>query len=207
MSQIGTFSEIAFEEYCHTRDVIYSRISESNSRQADYFLDVDNVRHVVEVKEIVDLEELNHFECKGWFASTFVPGDKLRLKINDSKKQLQNSSKGVYPAVLVVCDLTLSSHLSTHCVTAAMFGQIQMTFEYNTSDSKILQSFLNNGKNKSLTKSSNTTISCVCVLRKNKEQMWEIDAYENPYAKNAHSLHKFFSKIYRYESGKWIGVT
>ncbi len=190
MYNFMTESETVFENYCLTLDIVCKEIpTEKNAKTPDYELTINNQKIIAEVKGI----ELNPDEKKSeeLIAKTRVgnvisntPGDRVRKKINDSRKQIKAKTNGIYPGLLVLYDSGLSyNHLDSYNIRAAMCGleQLHISVPYNPNNPPFpaAKSF---GSNQKFTENDNTSISGIGVLWKDHSDI-KLDIYHNKFAK------------------------
>ncbi|MHB1790982.1 MAG: hypothetical protein ACYCSD_01100 [Acidiferrobacteraceae bacterium] len=110
LDAMATQSEQWFEDYCTQVGIGYTRIPEERCKTPDYELTMDGQTVIVEVKELCPnpAEQESDRVCKrrgyGNILST-TPGDRVRKKITETSTQIKAGTRGVYPSILVLCDL------------------------------------------------------------------------------------------------------
>jgi hypothetical protein len=112
------------------------------------------------------------------------PGARLRRPIRDAAAQLRKFSRRGFPTVVCFFDMTAGFHLERVQVEQAMFGQETLKFEVS-GDPEHEPRFLGAhfGKKATLTRTNNTSISAVAVLRQPSGSGLTIDLYHNPHAR------------------------
>lgn len=188
-----TTSEKWFEQFCGSMKLQWARIPEETSRTPDYLLTIKGQTVVVEVKEIVRneseqksdrlLAERGYGELLG-----NTPGDRVRKKINDSAGQIKARSQGVYPSILVLCDIAfgagqVAGNLDPYNVRVGMYGLEQVHIALPIDRSQGPQyagtSF---GPKRKMTEQHNTSISAIGVLSTPKADDIRLHIYHNRYA-------------------------
>jgi hypothetical protein len=136
---LKTQSEKWFEDYCVNSEITCKRILEDTNPTPDYELTMDGQQIIVEVKEITrNREERESYRLvleRGYGnVLSDTPGDRVRKKITDSSPQIKARTHGVYPSILVLCDLLhgcgqITGHLDPYNIRVAMYGleRIHMT--------------------------------------------------------------------------------
>ena len=188
-----TRSEQLFEQFCACNGLVPHKVPEGKSRSPDYYLDVDENRLVVEVKQIdpnkqersvlrKPPDEWNEGDIFHWD----IPGDRLRNKIANAMPQLRALSEGVYPTLLVVYDNVKAWPELTdeYAVRVAMHGIETAIITPETAPeggAKIRERWY--GLRKRVTARHNTTLSAIAVM---SDQDCDIlmTVYHNWYAKN-----------------------
>src|SRR6266851_2729830 len=131
-----TQSEKWFEDYCAHSGIVCKRIAEENSKTPDYELTIDSQRIIIEVKEISrnrEERESDRLLSERGYGSALsdTPGDRVRKKITDSSAQIKARTDGIYPSILVLCDLQfgcgqITGHLAPYNIRVAMHGLEQI---------------------------------------------------------------------------------
>jgi hypothetical protein len=170
-----TQSEKWFEDYCANSGIICNRIEEEKRKTPDYELTIDGQRIIVEVTEISRNREeresdriLSESGCGSVLRDT--PGDRVRKKITGSPAQIKARMQGIYPSILVLCDLKfgcgqIAGHLDPYCIRVAMYGleQVHMTVPMDHSVSPYATG-MSYGPKRKMTENHNTSISAIGVL-------------------------------------------
>lgn len=170
-----TLSEIIFEEFCVKENLVFDKIPVSTEATPDYKIIVGNDAVIFEIKEI---RADKRFQEEG--VSSRKPGQHVRAKIHEARKQAKASSKQDKPFVLIVYNNLDPWQLfgtESHDFIVGMYGDMTLLFDKSNN---ALDSFY--GKNKSLALEKNTSFSAVGHMI--KRESISIILYENPYAKN-----------------------
>lgn len=182
MSKLPTVSELAFEAFLKDLAVPFDRVETADSRRPDYEVTFGGTRMFVEVKQI---EVDSDF---GPLLKSRTVGNHVRSKISEAKEQLQWAAGNGHSAILVIYNALDPMHLfgtEDHDFEAAMFGEhtVKMGFEpAGTSEPTIIESYC--GRNKSLSRSKNSSFSALARLRPNAAGTI-LTIFENPFAKHA----------------------
>ena len=182
MSKPSTVSELAFEAFLKDLAVPFDRIETAVSPRPDYEVAFSGTKVTFEVKQI---EVDSDF---GPILKSRTVGNHVRSKISEAKKQLQWAASNGFPAILVIYNAIDRMHLfgtENHDFEAAMFGEhtVEIGFEpAGTSDPAIVESY--RGRNKSLSRSKNSSFSALARLRPNAAGTI-LTIFENPFAKHA----------------------
>ncbi len=175
MEGMKTQSEKWFEECCANSGITCKRISEENNKTPDYELTIDDQRTIVEVKEISrnkEERESDRLLSQRGYGSVLsnTPGDRVRKKIRDSSPQIKARTHGIYPSILVLCDLKssrgqIAGHLDPYNIRVAMYGLEQMHIavprDHAVSPYVTGMSY---GPKRKMTEDCNTSISAIGVL-------------------------------------------
>jgi hypothetical protein len=192
MSMSGqTTSEALFEQWCHTQGVDFRRIKVARAKgqkRPDYAVQVSGFWCIVEIKQIDPTVEdnsrlatLRQGNVEGYWVD---PGVRLARPIRKASGQLREFSHRGFPTVLCLFDATASFHNAPFQVVQAMIGKETLHFEVS-SDPKHDPRFLGtrHGKDATMTKDDNRSISAVAVLLRPTEDSLFIDLYHNPFAR------------------------
>lgn len=172
---MNTQSEKWFEGYCAGSGIPCKRISVETNKTPDYELMIDGQRIIVEVKEISRNREERRSDQllseRGYGDRlSNTPGDRVRKKITDSSAQIKARTQGIYPSILVLCDLKfgcgqIAGHLDPYNIRVAMYGLEQMHMavprDYSVSPYSTGMSY---GPKRKMTENHNTSISAIGVL-------------------------------------------
>ena len=190
-----TQSEKWFEKFCANVDLVCRRISEEDNKTPDYQLRIDDQSIIVEVKEFTRnkaeqasdrlLEERGYGE-----ALSNTPGDRVRKKIADSSAQIKAKTKGIYPSILVLCDIKygcgqIMGHTDPYNIRVGMYGleQIHIAIPVDASVSPYATG-VSYGPKRKMTADQNTSISAIGVLSTPNKDDIRLDVYHNIYAAN-----------------------
>jgi len=174
MKNEKTLSEQLFEQLCEARGVRFEPIPRIiDVRTSDYHIwlnDTDEV--IVEVKQIDwskdDLQFMQNVREGKKVPSGFRGTGHIRIRniINSAHSQLKNSSRGEYPAIIVVYDNTEGlSHLDYEDVLNGMYGDETVTVDFsqeNESETKLIGHQF--GGNRKLTPYHNRVVSALALL-------------------------------------------
>jgi hypothetical protein len=188
-----TQSEKWFEDYCANSGIACKRILEENSKTPDYELTIDSQRIIVEVKEISRNREeqaSDRLLSERGYGSVLshTPGDRARKKITDSSAQIKARTHGIYPSILVLCDLKfgcgqIAGHLDPYNIRVAMYGLEQIHIaaprEHSASPYAIGMSY---GPKRKMTEDHNTSISASGVLFTPGPNEIVLHVYHNKFA-------------------------
>ena len=99
-----TKSESLFEDLCSTQKIGYEKFKEGASKTPDYYVQIDDIRFIAEVKQVDPNNEQNkllaEFENNRYIIVSTTPGDKVRSKIKRSVTQISKLAKGKMPGML-----------------------------------------------------------------------------------------------------------
>ncbi|HKA56004.1 MAG TPA: hypothetical protein VKJ47_20320, partial [Candidatus Binatia bacterium] len=174
----ATVSEELFERLCLEHGIIPSRIPEGVGETADYEIILGAIKVVVEVKQLdrtpPDVET----------AGVVAPSDWVRKQIGDSYAQLENSSGGGSPTMLVLYNNAGGpSWIDSFTIATAMFGNFGMKLGLKTNPQPevviVRQGFLGRRK---VTEDTCRSLSVVAVMESSHQQKVALDAYHNPFA-------------------------
>jgi hypothetical protein len=179
-----TISETLFEKFCSNSEIKCVPIQLEKSRTPDYEILIDEKRIIVEIKEIErNKEEKASLRLHGFEEGHGIPGDRIRAKINKACTQIKNRSKGIYPSILVLVDLTWGGHLDPYYIRVAMYGleQIHMNIPVNLSKRPYITG-IDYGPKRKMTQDNNTSISAIGVLSATNKKEILLQLYHNRYA-------------------------
>jgi hypothetical protein len=185
-----TLSEYLFERFCDGQGIPYGRIPEANTKTPDYELFPASTPIVVEIKEIdpnkeeLEAERVARERGVGP-AIGHTPGDRLRLKIAASSKQIKARAQGRHPSLLVVFNEGREvPHLESYSVRVAMYGleQVYLTVPRPGMGSPHFAG-MGYGPKRKMTPTDNTSISAIGALIMNSNDDIRLLVYHNRYAK------------------------
>ncbi len=186
-----TASENYFECWCRERQIVFRRIKEARvqgHKRPDYAIKIDGQVCIVEIKQIDQkpaddtlLQEIARSEVKPRWIN---PGARLIRPMRDASDQLRKFSMWGFPTVACFFDNTAGFYVESIHVIHAMAGKETLRFEVSD-DPEHQPRYLGTsfGKNATLTKLHNTSISAVAVLRQPLGSNLIIDLYHNRYAR------------------------
>ena len=188
-----TQSERWFEDYCSAHAVACERIAEEDGRTPDYELTMDGQRLVVEVKEISlnkeERESARLVSERGYgIVLSPTPGNRVRKKIGDSSAQIKARTCGVYPSMLVLCELKggcgqVGGHLDSYNIRVAMYGLEQVHVVVPSDrDQTAYAAGMSYGPKRKMTEEDNTSISAIGVLSTPKASEIVLHVYHNKHA-------------------------
>jgi len=160
-----TEGEKRFISFCDTNGYHYDRIAEESIPSPDFLLHISETEHLtVEVKDFEENKEettaIQHYKQNGFatWNSQKLPGERIRNKIEGSKRQLEYQ-KGEYPSLLLLYDnrSEIVSIVSEYEISVAMYG-LECRFIQGEQLLRI------HGPNKKLTMTEKTYISYIGIL-------------------------------------------
>ncbi len=192
---VKTQSELWFEEFCENAGIDCHRILEGDDKTPDYQLQINGQRIIVEVKEFsrnkVERESDRLLEERGYGeVLSNTPGSRVRKKISGSSAQIKAKTHGVFPSILLLCDLKygcgqIAGHTDPYNIRVGMYGleqvHIAISIDVSVSPYTTGKSY---GPKKKMTENQNTTISAIGVLLTPEENEIRLDVYHNVYAAN-----------------------
>lgn len=187
-----TVSEELFEEFCAANDLpLHSivRRSEEDMKTPDYEIRIAQGPLIVEVKQLdlgpSDKANLADLEDKGE-TDVIIGGSisRIRKKIKNAMPQLKARSKGQLPTMLVLYDtVRLLGDIEKLEVRVAMYGDEVVDIAVPSDPS--IHPFVTGhrfGPGQSLSKTQNTSLSCLAVLRHSQGTESTLDVFHNDYA-------------------------
>ncbi len=207
-----TNSEIVFENYCKNGGITCKRILEGGSKSPDYFLIIDGLKIVVEVKEIVPNEAEREAIRLAEEGNALInppactPGERVRKKIKESSAQIKARTEKVYPSLLVLFDRgSPVGHLDPYEIRVAMYGleQVHVAVPRNYSVRPCFTG-MSYGPKRKMTEGHNTSISAIGVLYTPNRDEILLDVYHNKFAAvplNSRLLAKYGTSQFELEDG------
>lgn len=183
----GGIAEQLFEQRCKKLGVSCSRIAPSDGPTADFQVQAGGTDFICEVKRI-DMNEQDRAEIEnmriGKATGRLVP-NRLRKKLKDVSRQLQNAAASGLPTMLVVHDNTpLKMYTDHHDVITSMFGEERVALRVlpddPSADPDVSDPFF--GGNRAFTPRHNTSISVLAILDGDPSEPGGLHLYFNPYA-------------------------
>jgi hypothetical protein len=173
-----TVSEELFERLCLEHGIVPRRIPEGAGEAADYEIVLGANKAVVEVKQ------LDRTPPDAERAGVVAPSDWVRNQIGDSYAQLENSSGGENPTMLVLYNNAGAlSWIDSFTISTAMFGDFGMKLGLKTDPQPeivvVRQGFLGGRK---VTKDTCRSLSVVAVMTSSDQRKVMLEAYHNPFA-------------------------
>ena len=190
-----TQSEIWFELFCKKVGWKCHRISEGKNKVPDYKVFLDDKIIIIEVKEFSqnknEKEDQKLLDERGYGKGVSgIPGDRARKKISDSSAQIKAGIQGIYPSILVLCDIEhgcgqVAGHTDSYNIRVGMYGLEQIHFSVSR-DSNVTPYItgISYGPKKKMTSNQNKTISAIGVLSTPTKNNIRLDIYHNFYAKH-----------------------
>ena len=174
----ATVSEELFERLCLEHGIVPRRIPEGAGETADYEIVLGAIKVVAEVKQ------LDRTPPDAETAGVVAPSDWVRKQIGDSYAQLENSSGGGSPSMLVLYNNAGAvSWIDSFTISTAMFGDFGMKLGLKTDPQPevvvVRQGFLGGRK---VTKDTCRSLSVVAVMESSHHQKVTLEAYHNPFA-------------------------
>ena len=174
----ATDSEKLFERLCLEHRILPRRIPEGPGETADYEIVLGAIKVVVEVKQ------LDRTPPDAERAGVVAPSEWVRKQIGDSYVQLENSSGGGSPTMLVLYNNAGAlSWIDSFTISTAMFGDFGMKLGLKTDPQPevvvVRQGFLGGRK---VTKDTCRSLSVVAVMESSDRQKVMLQAYHNPFA-------------------------
>ena len=188
-----TQSEKWFEDYRANAGIVCKRISEKNSKTPDYEITIDGQQIIVEVKEVSrnrEERESDQLLSERGYGSVLshTPGDRVRKKITDSSAQIKARTHGLYPSILVLCDLQfgcgqIAGHLDPYNIRVAMYGLEQRHMAVPRDHSvRPYATGMSYGPKRKMTEDHNTSISAIGVLFTPGPNEIVLHVYHNKFA-------------------------
>jgi len=172
----NTESAKLFIRFCKENKIIYKRIPTETYRTPDLEIYIGNIIIYVEIVQFENIKRGYLF----WSNSE----NRVRNKITKAKKQIKQRiiTKGKNPSIVVMYDLGTVDSIDSIDIKSAMFGKESV--EVYLHDNKVIEDrelFL--GKNKKMTKNTNTSISALATLVKWPGDALHLNVYLNHFAK------------------------
>jgi len=172
-----TISEELFERLCLEHDIVPRRIPEGFGEAADYEIVLGAIKVVVEVKQL----DRTPPDAQG--AGVRAPSGWVRKQIGDSYAQLEKSSGGRSPTILVLYNNAGAlSWIDSFTISTAMFGDFGMKLGLKHDPEPevvvVRQGFLGRRK---VTRDTCRSLSVVAVMDSSDNQI-TLKAYHNPFA-------------------------
>lgn len=177
--KVGDIGEELFKEFCNFHSWDEKQISRSAVPTPDFLVTTPSGKFIAEISVV-------NYEMELGKAYSIDVGKKVRDKIKEKKKQLQNQK---YPTLLALCGSSV--HLGYESIVAAMYGDL--TIKIGVISGKTSAPYY--GKNAKMQEGRNTSISAIAFLTRtlknhdeglkdNPETLPCIAIYHNMFAAN-----------------------
>ena len=186
-----TISEKLFEQFCRENNIEFSRLLPDGNKTPDYEINLDDQHTILEIKEFALNDEekaaINDFKKKGyssWDQSKL--GNRIRYKIDDSKRQIQRLASGKSSAILLLYDARPFpiKGISPYEIEVAMYGweSIDLHVPENLEE-PVRFGKHRFGKGKKFRHDCHTYISAIGMLKEiDPTEPLHLDLYLNVYA-------------------------
>lgn len=163
---LSTKSEILFERFCKEKGISCAPIG-CDGKKADYDIDFQGLRIVTEVKQIdrneSDISTWKGVRARGSVAAWGNSDHRVRLKIQEARKQLKARSEGKLPTLLVIYDNGTFAGTDGNDIKTAMFGDEKVVV--STFDHQVVNiSAIHAGGNRRFAVDSNTSINAIALI-------------------------------------------
>jgi hypothetical protein len=179
-----TPSEQLFENFWVANGLLATPIPRGEKPTPDYEVQRSGQPVVFEIKQRdpngQDVDAIEALHREGAFADYLR--NRVREALKDVSPQLKAARQSNKPGVLVVYNNTpFSAGTDPDSVLQAMFGRKQVTVTRKEDGSAVVsEPFL--AGNEGLTPTQNTSVSAVCVLRRDDNGSLSLDVFHNPFA-------------------------
>ena len=162
----STKSERLFEQFCSANGIACHPI-ECDGKKADYDVVVAGNTIVTELKQIDanddDDATWEEGRRRGSVAAWGNSDHRVRLKIQEARKQLKARSKGTMPTLLVVYDNGTFAGTDYTDIKTAMFGDEKVVL--SIANNEVVEfSAIHAGGNRRFTSDCNTSISAIALM-------------------------------------------
>jgi hypothetical protein len=169
----STESEKLFERFCAANGISCQPI-ECDGKKADYEVVVCGNRIIAELKQINPNESddvtWNDGRNRGAVAAWGNSDHRVRLKIQEARKQLKARSEGKLPTLLVIFDNGTFAGTDGTDIKTAMFGDEKVVV--SIADHRVASvSALHAGGNRRFSADSNTSISAIALMYGDKPRL------------------------------------
>jgi hypothetical protein len=195
---VPTESEAAFEDFCTSRCLAFSKVTEGRSPVPDYQINVLGVEIVAEVKEFkrsaeeeAVLDEIEAGKREGYVRSV-TPGNAVRRKTKKAAKQIRALTKGAISSMLVLFNKrTLSKPVDAYQIRVGMYGfdAIVLAVPQNLGESPYTVDRRFSGS-RQVTENTNTSLGGVSVLNQGSNKL-ELTVFHNIYAATPLPIEQF----------------
>jgi hypothetical protein len=181
-----TKSELLFEKFCQIHKIQCRPIQPSGAegrKAPDYTIVINRRKIVVEVKQLdpnlTESMKIGEFDRLGTVSIKSGLGQRVREKIKDTQGKFRIKAKNTEPSILVLYNnVKLYKHTEPNDILAGMFGQLvfQVVPGMPIGNMEL-------GPNRTMTPTTNTSISAIGVLKEDSVGNPTLVVYHNPYAK------------------------
>lgn len=186
-----TISEQQFELFCNNSGLVFKRLTPDGHKTPDYEIILGGQRTIVEIKELTPnaeetqvVRDLVEKRSASW-GPTKV-GNRIRYKIDDSKRQLERLAGSKCPGILLLYDIRPIpvQGISPYEILVAMYGFETVDLHVSEKIGEPVRFGKHRfGKGKKLRHDCHTFVSALGVLRKtNLEGALHLDLYHNVFA-------------------------
>lgn len=185
-----TISEQKFEQFCTENSIPWKRLPTGVEATPDYEIGICGVSVIVEVKELTPnedekraLREMEEEHSTTWGGTV---GQRVRYKIDSSKRQIESLCRNTCPGILLLYDArpTLLRGITPYEIEVAMYGFEAIDLHVPKDPKESVRFGTHRfGKGKKLRHDSHTYISALGVLREvNPQKTLHMDLYHNIHA-------------------------
>lgn len=163
-----TESEILFESYCANKKIACNKIPETNIKTADYFLNIESYKIIVELTQFNINEKEKELSRSLMTTKTVVyrPEDvtRIRQKVKDKSEQLKSYKN--YPAILIFYDnRSIFSTIDWDSIRYALYGEDEYNYVYREDTDEVISIGHPFGKGKTFRKNNKSYISAIGMLQ------------------------------------------
>ncbi len=162
----STKSELLFEQFCRLQRICCTPI-ECDGKKADYEIVLSGNTIVTELKQIdpndSDIATWEEGRLRSSVAAWGNSDHRVRLKIQEARKQLKARSKGKLPTLLVIYDNGTFAGTDATDIKTAMFGDEKVVV--SIANHEVVEvSAIHPGGNRRFADDFNTSISAIALL-------------------------------------------
>ena len=185
-----TESEMTFQALCETKGISLERIEREAGKTPDYFIDIEGIRVVIEIKEFEadsrkddTVREFSENPSRIHISSV-TPGNAVRRKIKKAGPQIRQKTGGTLPSMLVLYNRRLLENpANAYQIRVGMYGFDSVVFavpdDMSVAPHAIDRKF---GGSRQMTETCNTSISAVGVLSHDETGSTHFVVYHNIYS-------------------------
>ena len=163
-----TISETLFETFCTERGIPFTVVPRADTVTPDYDIELSGHIIVAEMKQCdpnqADVDSWNAARVRGSGGAWEEPGRRVRLKIQNCKKQLKARSNGQFPTLLVIYDNGTFCGVDPSDIKTAMYGDEKVVITRAGSD--VLVSAVHPGGGRKFTPDCGTSISAIALMHR-----------------------------------------
>ena len=179
---IKTKSELLFEAFCEEHDFQCNKIPPSSEKTPDYEIVLKEAKIIVEVKQIdpnlLEEEKIKEFIKRGTVTIRSELGKRIRGKITDAQNKFSKAMENRNPSILVLYNnVKLYKHTDPKDILSGMYGQLCFPVAPGGPIGN-----MELGPNRKMTKTTNTSISAIGILKENNSGKPFLAIYHNLYA-------------------------